>query len=289
VRSLLKPLALALALAPAAAGAQQAETLADIRQELAVLFVELQKLKRELSTTGSAAQPAGGGPLLDRVNAIEAQVQTLTAKTEELEFRIDRVVRDGTNRVGDLEFRLCELEPDCDIAGLEPGDTLGGVAPQTGGGAAVPAPGTDADTNTNTGTGTGTDATPQLAVSEREDFDRARAAMEAGDNAEAAERFATFLADYPGSPLSGQAGLMRGRALEADGQQSAAARAFLDTFSAAPEGAEAPQALFLLGRALGRLGQADEACVTLGQVAPRYPEAEAVAEAEAEMARLGCP
>ena len=289
MRSLLKPLALVLALAPAAAGAQQAETLADIRQELAVLFVELQKLKRELSTTGSAAQPSGGGPILDRVNAIEARVQTLTANTEELEFRIDRVVRDGTNRLGDLEFRLCEIEPDCDIAGLEPGDTLGGVAPVTGGGAAVPAPGTDADTSTDTTTDTDTGATPQLAVSEREDFDRAQAAMEAGEHAEAAERFATFLADYPGSPLSGQAGLMRGRALEADGRQSAAARAFLDTFSAAPEGAEAPQALYLLGRALGRLGQADEACVMLGQVAPRYPEAQAVAEAEAEMARLGCP
>ena len=163
MRATLKALALALLLAPAGAGAQQAGTLADIRQELAVLFVELQKLKRELSTTGGAAQPADSGPLLDRVNAIEGQVQRLTAKTEELEFRIDRVVRDGTNRVGDLEFRLCELEPGCDIAGLEPGDTLGGVAPQTGG-----------DTPpADTGSGTDTDDSPQLAVSEREDFDRA--------------------------------------------------------------------------------------------------------------------
>ena len=32
--------------------AQDAETLADIRQELTVLYVELQKLKRELSTNG---------------------------------------------------------------------------------------------------------------------------------------------------------------------------------------------------------------------------------------------
>jgi len=276
VRATLKALAVALLLAPSGAAAQDDGTLADIRQELAVLFVELQKLKRELSTTGGAAQPAGGGPLLDRVNAIEAQVQTLTAKTEELEFRIDRVVRDGTNRVGDLEFRLCELEPGCDIAGLEPGDTLGGVTPETGGGAApVASDEGDADG-------------PQLAVGEREDFERAQAAYEAGDHAEAAERLATFLADYPGSPLAGQAGLLRGRALEADGQQSAAARAWLDTFSAAPDGAEAAQALYLLGRALGRLGQTEEACVMLGQVAARYPGAEAVAEADAEMARLGC-
>jgi len=277
MRATLKVIAAALLLVPAGgAAAQDAETLADIRQELAVLFVELQKLKRELSTTGGAAQPAGGGPLLDRVNAIEAQVQNLTAKTEQLEFRIDRVVRDGTNRVGDLEFRICEMEPGCDIAGLEPGDTLGGIETETGGGTAPAVP-----------EGDGSDG-PQLAVGEREDFERARAAFEAGDHAAAAERLATFQSDYPGSPLAGQAGLLRGRALEADGQQSAAARAWLDTFSAAPDGPEAPQALYLLGRALGRLGQTDEACVMLAQVGARYPGAAAVAEADAEMARLGC-
>jgi len=274
MRATLKALAAVLLLVPCGAAAQHAETLADIRQELAVLFVELQKLKRELSTTGGAAQPVGGGPLLDRVNAIEAQVQTLTAKTEELEFRIDRVVRDGTNRVGDLEFRLCELEPGCDIAGLEPGSTLGGVTPQTGGGTApAPAPLPEG---------------PELAVGERDDFERARAAFEAGDHAGAADQLAAFLAAYPGSPLAGQAGLLRGRALEADGQQSAAARAYLDTFSAGPDGAEAPRALYLLGRALGRLDQTEDACVMLGQVASRYPGTAAVAEADAEMARLGC-
>ncbi len=281
MRATLKAIVAALLLVPAGAVAQDAETLADIRQELTVLFVELQKLKRELSTTGGAAQPAGGGPILDRVNAIEAQVERLTDKTEELGHRIDRVVADGTNRLGDLEFRLCELEPGCDIAGLEPGDTLGGVAPTTGGG-------TGASTGEGAGAGEGAGDGPQLAVGERDDFERAQAAFEAGEHAQAAEQLATFLADYPGSPLAGQAGLLRGRALEADGQQSAAARAFLDTFSAAPDGPEAAQALYLLGRALGRLDQTEDACATLGQVAPRYPGAEAVAEAEAEMSRLGC-
>ena len=260
--------------APSGAVAQQAGTLADIRQELAVLFVELQKLKRELSTTGGAGQLADSGPLLDRLNAIEAEVQRLTARTEELEFRIDRVVRDGTNRVGDLEFRLCELEPGCDIAGLEPGSTLGDAIPQTGG--------------AGSGGGAPPVAGPELAVGERDDFERARAALEAGDHAAAAEQLAAFLAAYPGSPLSGQAGLLRGRALEAAGQPSAAARAWLDTFSAAPEGPEAAEALYNLGRVLAVMGQTDEACVTLGQVAPRFPGAAVAAEAQAEMARLGC-
>jgi tol-pal system protein YbgF len=276
MRYLAVTLAATLTLAPVGAGAQSTETLADIRQELSVLFVELKKLRRELSTTGGASQPSGGGSILDRVNAIESEVQRLTAKTEELEFRIDRVVRDGTNRVGDLEFRLCELEPDCDIAGLEPGDTLGGVEPATGGAPIAPAP--------ETGSGDG----PQLAVGERDDFERARAALEAGDHAAAAEQFAAFRQAYPGSPLSGQAGLLRGEALDGAGRTSDAARAYLETFSAAPDGAEAPEALFRLGRSLGQLGQTDEACVTLGQVATRYPGAAAVSDAQAEMTRLGC-
>src|SRR6056297_3384960 len=127
MRYLAVTLAATLALAPVGAGAQSTETLADIRQELSVLFVELKKLRRELSTTGGAGQLSGDGSILDRVNAIESEVQRLTGKTEELEFRIERVVRDGTNRLGDLEFRLCELEPECDISNFEPGSTLGGV------------------------------------------------------------------------------------------------------------------------------------------------------------------
>ena len=270
---------------PALAPAQdQSETLADIRQELSVLYVELQKLKRELSTTGGAGQLSVGGSVLDRVAAIETELQRLTAKTENLEFRIDRVVSDGTNRVGDLEFRICELEPSCDITKIEPGDTLGGVAPETGGTApaATPDPaGADAPADTEPGV--------ELAVGEQADFDAAMAAFEEGDHAAAAEQLALFQRNYPGSPLSARAGLKRGEALEAAGEQTQAARAYLDTFSEAPQGPQAAEALYLLGRALGRLGQTSEACVTLSEVGTRFPGADVTAEAQRELRSLDCP
>lgn len=277
MRQLAAFFAIACAVAPVGAGAQDSQTLADIRQELAVLSVELKTLQRELSTTGSPNQPSGGGSIIDRVNALESEVQRLTGKTEELEFRIERVVQDGTNRLGDLEFRLCELEPSCDISNFEPGSTLGGVAApeeETRGAVAIP----------DAGAGGG----PQLAVGERDEFERAQAAFEAGDYDAAAEQFAAFVQAYPGGPLSGRAGLLRGEALDAAGQKSAAARAYLETFSAAPDADEAPEALFRLGRALGQLGQTEDACVTLGQVGARYPSAGAVSDAQAEMARLDC-
>jgi tol-pal system protein YbgF len=276
MRQLVASLAIACAVAPLGAGAQGTQTLADIRQELAVLSVELKNLQRELSTTGGVSQPSGGGSIIDRVNALESEVQRLTGKTEELEFRIERVVQDGTNRLGDLEFRLCELEADCDISNFEPGSTLGGATAPESPSAPVATP----DEGGSDG--------PQLAVGERDDFERAKAAFEAGDHAAAAEQFAAFLQAYPGGPLSGRAGLLRGEALDAAGRKSDAARAYLETFSAAPDADEAPEALFRLGRALGQLGQTEDACVTLGQVAARYPDAGAVPDAQAEMARLGC-
>ncbi|SLN74789.1 tol-pal system protein YbgF [Roseovarius gaetbuli] len=274
MRHFVKLLVCVALLGPVGAQAQSSETIADIRQELSVLFVELQKLKRELSTTGSAGQLGSGGSLVDRVNAIESEVQRLTKKTEELEFRIDRVVTDGTNRVGDLEFRLCEMDEACDIGTLETGSTLGGVKPTTGGGGFV-APVENVDA-------------PQLAMGEQADFERAEAALAGGQYSEAAAQFAAFQLAYPGGPLSGRAGLMRGEALEGANQQSDAARAYLETFSADPNGPEAPEALYRLGRSLGRLGQADEACVTLGQVAARYPQSSAVQSAQGEMTNLGC-
>lgn len=267
------------------------ETLADIRQEMSVLYVELQKLKRELSTTGGVDSAQVGGSVIDRVGAIESELQRLTSKTEELEFRIDQVVNDGTNRLGDLEFRLCELESDCDVGQLGQSTTLGGTAPSTGStaGAQSDASSTIGNGSSSSSASTGSDTGGvQMAVGEQDDFDRANKAMEDGDYAAAADQFGSFIQNYPGSPLEAEAGLKRGEALEKDGQTSKAARAYLDTFSAAPNGPKAADALFRLGRALGQLGQTEEACVTLAEVGVRFPNTQPAQSAQAERQGLSC-
>ncbi|MFT5363640.1 MAG: hypothetical protein ACI9VX_001263, partial [Dinoroseobacter sp.] len=103
-------LALALSLSAPAIAQDRSQTLADIRQELTVLFVDIRSMRRELSTTGSPTTLNLPSDMLGRVNAIEAELQRLTAQTEALDLRVNRVVSDGTNRIGDLEFRLVELE-----------------------------------------------------------------------------------------------------------------------------------------------------------------------------------
>jgi tol-pal system protein YbgF len=265
-----------LALPSIGAAQERTETLADIRQELSVLYVEIQKLKRELNTTGGAAGLSSGGSLLDRVNAIEGELQRLTSKTEELEFRVGRVAEDGANRIGDLEFRLCELEEGCDIGALGESTTLGGVEDVTGGSAILQ------------DEGTGDVDRPQMAVAEQSDFDAAKAAMEAGNYEAAAEQFAAFRTTYPGGPLTGQAGLLQGESLEGAGQWTQAARVYLDMFSSDPNGPMAAQSLYRLGRSLGRLGKTEEACVTLAEVETRFPQDDAVTDARSSMRSLGC-
>ncbi len=279
MRRFVAVLALVAAVSPAGARAQNQETLADIRQELSILYVEIQRLKRELSTTGASGDVAVGGSALDRLGAIETELQRLTSKTEELEFRIDKVVTDGTKRVGDLEFRLCELESGCDISTLETGSTLGGVAPATNAGSdAVVQPAQEE----------AADGGPELAVSEKADFDAAEASLSAGNYTEAAAEFAAFQRAYPGGPLTDKAGLLRGEALEKSGQLKEAGRAYLDLFSNNETGPVAPQALYRVGNILGQLGQKDQACITLDEVGVRFPQDAAAGQAQSKMSQLGC-
>lgn len=269
----LMSLALVLALSAAPVTAQTEQTLADIRQDMSVLFVELQKLKRELSTTGASTVTLPPGAL-DRINAIEAELQRLTAKTEELDFRVSQVAEDGARRLGDLEFRLCELEAGCDIGALGKSPTLGGAT-------SAPAPATPQPAPATGGT--------ELAVGEETDFRRAGEALAQGDFQSAADQFAAFRQTYPGGPLEAQALVAEGRALEGLGNTREAARRYLEAYAGYPDDSAGPEALWRLGAALGDLGNVAEACVTLSEVAGRYPgSGDAIAQADAAKARFNC-
>lgn len=263
--------AVVLGAVPMGAVAQDAQTLADIRQELTVLNVEMSKLKRELATTGTAGGAQMPASVLDRVNAMESELTRVTSKTEELEFRINRIVNDGTRRIADLEFRLVELEGG-DISTLGETTTLGGADQAT-----APAPAPAPQTNTS-----------QLAVGEQDDFKRAQEALASSDFRSAADQLATFNETYPGSPIAAEVDLLRGDALSGLGDTREAARAYLASFGIAPVGPNAPESLYKLGSSLGGLGQTSEACVTLAEVGVRFPDSPFSGEAQTERTKLGC-
>jgi len=271
MRGLILAALAALMLAPSVRADER--TLADIRQELAVLGAELQRLRAELSTTGGPGAGLAGGSVLDRVDAIDAELRRLSGRTEALELRIERIVADGTNRIGDIEFRLIELEG---------GDPARAATPQPLGGAAgaivaaAPSPAAPADGGAF------------LAVGERDDFDRARAAYDAGDYAAAISRFAAFVENYPGGPLTTDAIFLRGQAHAELGETAQAARAFLDAFNTDPDGQRAPQALLRLGESLIDLGQRAEGCLMLDEVGFRFPGSDSAIAAGQARTALAC-
>lgn len=283
IRRLAAALAIGAALATPVPAQDRAQTLADIRAELGQLAAQVQSLRSELVAGGAQAmQAAGGSSALERMDAMEAELAALTRRTEDLQNRVNRIVQDGTNRISDLEFRLCEMEKGCDTANMPITAQLGGDAPPPAAAGTAPAPAAG-------GSAAPATAAPELAVSEKADFDRAKAALDGGDFRGAADLFAAFTQTYPGSPLGAEAMFLRGEAYDKAGETSKAARAYLEAFSSAPDGPFAARSLLRLGSGLGKLGQTQEACVTLTEVGVRFPQAPETAEAATAMRGLGCP
>jgi tol-pal system protein YbgF len=267
--------ALLLAAAAACATPAAAQTVADIKAELTVLDGQIEQLRNELVRSGAAGGlPQDPATALTRLDQLEAELRRLTDRVDVLTNDVRRIVEDATNRVGDIEFRLTELEGG-DTSILSKPEPLGGGVtgprPRPTAGARDPSP-----------------AAP-LVATEQADFDAAVAAAEAGENARAAELFGSFLADYPGGPLSTEAQFRRGEALAATADWRGAAHSFLDAFSGAPQGPLAPRALFRLADSLKQLGNVNEACLTLTEVASRYPGSAEAADVPSQRAAFGCP
>lgn len=232
------------AVLPASAQAQ-AQTLEDVRLDIAKLSEIMQELRTELLTTGnSGVSQDSVGTILQRLNNLEAELSAALGLVETLEFRVVQIADDATRRIGDLEFRLTELEG---------GDTesLGTPVPLGG--------------ESTIGTGG-----QELASDEQRSFDTGVAMYDASDYQAAAEQFAIFTTTYPGGPLTSEAQYRRGLALAAMQDWGGAARSYLDSFSGAPDGPFAAISLYELAASLGALGQTDQACLTLDEIGIRY-------------------
>lgn len=251
-----------------------AESVADIKAQLTVLNDQIGQLRDELVRRSPASGlPATPATALTRLDQLEAELKQLTDRVDVLTNDIQRIVSDASNQVGDIQFRLTELE------GGDPGPKVT-PTPQLGGGLTGPRPRPVApEEPSDTGT---------MAVAEQSDFDAAVAAADGGDNTRAAALFETFLQTYPGGPLTTEAQYRRGDALGATGDWKGAARSYLDAFSGAPQDEQAPRALLKLGMSLGKLGQTSEACLTLAEVDSRYPDSDVAGQVASEKQALGC-
>ena len=248
------------------AGPVSADSLADMRQNLAGLLLEIQRLQTEMETT-EVARFIKDRALLDRTASIENELQRLTGQTEELAYRISAIVRDATQRIANLEVRVCALEPGCVVAEL--GATLP-IGPQLKlQSNRTPTPGI-------------------LTISERMEFDAANKMLISGDTVSAVQMLEDFVTDFPIGPLTQKAHLFLGHGYMDIFKFRLAARAYLEAYSVDEANPVAPSALYHLALAFHKMGNAEEGCLTLNELQFRYADLDIVADAKQAQADLAC-
>lgn len=275
--------------ASAEAGAEvDPDTLADMQVALRAISSDLQALRAELLASGSEGfAAAGGDSVIDRMNAMESRIADLTAQTERLSNSIRRVVAESGNRIGDLEFRLCEIDPNCDLGALM-SEQLG-----AGTGAAAVAPGVEGPASAALPSDISAvvlpppaeqpaDVAPPTEEEDRE-FAEARIAVEQGRWQDAVAQLEHLVSAHAGGPLTAESLYLLGRAQHAGSAPEAAAQSWLMAFSAAPDGARAPASLLALAQVLTEMGTAEDACPYLEELGRRFPNS-AEAETAAGMA-----
>jgi tol-pal system protein YbgF len=109
--------------------------------------------------------------------------------------------------------------------------------------------------------------------SPKDEFDLAYGYLQHKDYGPAADKFATFLRQYPTDRLAPEAQFWMGEALFQSQRYRDAAEAFLAVSTKYDTTARAPDALLRLGMSLAALGEKEAACASLGEVLRKYPRA----------------
>ncbi len=252
----------------------------ELLYRLDILDAEIADIRARLGGAGGAAPAAPSGDVMLRLDRLEAEIRKLTGKVEELTFSQSRIAEDAARRFGDIEFRLTELEGG-DISTLGEPEPLGGGAAQ---------PQAQASSGGSSGGVPTNQVLAEVSISEQGDLDRAVRDVQQGRFDQGEDRLRGFLTTYPGSPLSPVAYFWLGESQFIRGNYQDAARSFLDGYNADQSAERAPHSLYRLGVTLGRLGQINEACLTLREVRNQYPNGpqDLIGKADEERDQLAC-
>jgi len=247
--------------------AQRAET---VEQRVQRLEQQLRAVQRRVFPGGRAqfvepeisaetAAPVTQAPASDaltnlssRVDALEAQLRSLTGQVEEQGYRTRQLEQQIGQLRTDLQARLDRLEP----APRETGEPQASAAPppdetaEPAEPAAEPAAGAEtAEEAYNAGY--------RLWNSQR--YGEAQQALEAAATRFPATRWTSWMRN------------LQGRAYLDDDKPATAARIFLANYQDNPQGERAADSLFYLGQALTRLNRRAEACRVYGELEQVYP------------------
>lgn len=241
---------------------------------------------RSLSTSrdGEGAAPRrGSGTSEVRISEIEGAMADLTSAVELIGHQVDVLETRLDKLVGDIDFRLSQIERSVRALGAGGEGTLAPIsaapapADRT---AAVPEPVSEPEALRG--------VLPEGTPEERYAFARSLLSRLDYDAAETA--FAEFLAEHDDHVLAGNAQYWLGETFYVRGNYSEAASAFIEGYQRFPDGSKAPDNLLKLAMSLAALGQKSDSCATFAELLSRFNDADdnLTRRATQEQVRLGC-
>jgi TolA-binding protein len=222
------------------------------------------------ATTTSASSTTATVDLTARVDALEAQLATLTGQVE----------LQGNNMRG-LEGRLKAIETQLAARAASPVETIvltatptaTATAPKSKGGAAPTKPVTTAKANPARVAAVAAIERPASGDAFEDGYNYGYRLWEAKFYPESQATLEEIVAKFPKHRRASYARNLLGRAWLDDKKPATAVKVFYENYKADPRGDRAPDSLLFLGSALNDLGKAAEACEAFGELAKAYPDA----------------
>lgn len=227
-----------------------------------------QSVEPEIRPEEAAPMPGGepGGDvvssLVTRVDALEAQLRSLTGQIEEQDFRTRQLEQQVNQLRTDLQARLDRLEQGSApvVAPPSPAPTGPSRPPREPEAApAEPAPEPAAP------------AAAPAADGAEAAYNAGYRLWNAGQYAEAQRALDAAATQYPDSRWTSWMRNLQGRAYLDENKPATAARILLANYQDNPRGERAADSLYYLGQALTRLNRRTEACRVYDELAQVYP------------------
>jgi tol-pal system protein YbgF len=214
------------------------------------------------------------GPMMRRVDELEASVTRLTGQMEELDHKIDQLAQQAERMQKQMEFDATQ-RANAQVAAAPPaGDQLASVAP----GPNAPASGAAPQPSTPGVLGQipagSTLPTPAPAPDPKRDFDNAMNLLSRAQYDDASSAFRKFAEAHPEDERASAALYWTGDiAYSAKKDYAGAARDFAELLKKYPAAPRAPDSMLKLGLSLFELGQMNEGCAALAALPAKYPQA----------------
>ena len=218
-----------------------------LRLELTLIGSQIEDLRLGLlSPEVRSLAPSDAGIALLRLDALEAKLRSTVGRVEAIEFHLQILSKDATNRMIEFGSKLEQLEKRNTMSDRKLPQQNGEVEK--------------------------VEKYQGEVSNETLAFDKALLSFTSKDFGSALEQFESFNSLYPQSINIDESFYRLGQTNMALKDAKQAANAFLESFSQVPSGPFAWKSLLGLAIALGDLGQLEQGCLTLGELKSRFPK-----------------